>query len=183
MKIPGYDCVLIALMSNTSPHHVGIAALCAVHHNMFSWNTHKLAILRKLRQRKIYQIFPSICLTLKGKTRKPTTSPPPHEAIRTRIRRLNFLWALFSSGFRFFNEILCSGFLRPEKIHWQQPGLNRRSLDLEMSTLPRDHRGYIFYRSIKDLKCGLSLSCSWTVMFVYQIDFLVMVFLVSNVKY
>ena len=36
-------------------------------------------------------------------------------------------------------EDLCSGFLRPEKIHL--PDLNPRTMDLEESTLPRDHRG------------------------------------------
>ena len=38
-------------------------------------------------------------------------------------------------------EDLCSEFLRPEKIHQPQPGLNPRTLDLEAITLPRDHRG------------------------------------------
>ena len=38
-------------------------------------------------------------------------------------------------------EDLCSGFLRPEKIHRTQPDLNPRTLDLETSTLSRDHRG------------------------------------------
>ena len=38
-------------------------------------------------------------------------------------------------------EDLCSGYLRPEKIYRPQPGLNPRTLDLEVSTLPRDHRG------------------------------------------
>ena len=38
-------------------------------------------------------------------------------------------------------EDLCSGFLCPEKIHRPQPVLNPRTLDLEASTLPRDHRG------------------------------------------
>ena len=33
-------------------------------------------------------------------------------------------------------EDLCSGILRPEKIHRFQPGLNPRTLDLEVSTLP-----------------------------------------------
>ena len=36
------------------------------------------------------------------------------------------------------------GFLRPEKIHRSQPDLNQRTLDLEASTLPRDHRGRPF---------------------------------------
>ena len=38
-------------------------------------------------------------------------------------------------------EDLCSGFLRPEKSHRPQTGLNARTLDLEASTLPRDHQG------------------------------------------
>ena len=38
-------------------------------------------------------------------------------------------------------EDLGSEFLRPEKIHRPQPGLNPRTLDFEASTLPRDHRG------------------------------------------
>ena len=33
-------------------------------------------------------------------------------------------------------EDLCSGFLRPEKIHRPQEGLNLRTLDLEASTRP-----------------------------------------------
>ena len=40
-------------------------------------------------------------------------------------------------------EDLWSGFLRPEKIHSPLPGLNTRTLDLEASTLPLDHRGLI----------------------------------------
>ena len=40
-----------------------------------------------------------------------------------------------------FSEDLCSGFLRPEKIHRPQPGLNSRTLALEARTLPRDRRG------------------------------------------
>ena len=39
---------------------------------------------------------------------------------------------------------MCSGFLRPEKMHLPLSGLNPRTLDLEASTLPRDHR--VFYR-------------------------------------
>ena len=42
-------------------------------------------------------------------------------------------------------EDLCSGFLCPEKIHRPQPGLNPRTLDLEVSTLPRDHRGRLSF--------------------------------------
>ena len=37
-------------------------------------------------------------------------------------------------------EDLCSGFLLPEKTHRPQPGLNPRTLELEASTLSRDHR-------------------------------------------
>ena len=33
-----------------------------------------------------------------------------------------------------------SGFLRPEKSYRPQPGLNPRTLDLEASTVPQDHR-------------------------------------------
>ena len=63
------------------------------------------------------------------------------------------------SGLRFFNmpsnlrfgtpslkslpEDFCSGFLRPEKIHQPQPSLNQPTLDLEVSILPRDHRGRV----------------------------------------
>jgi hypothetical protein len=38
-------------------------------------------------------------------------------------------------------EDLCSGFFRPEKIDRPQPDLNPRILDLEASTLTRDHWG------------------------------------------
>ena len=38
-------------------------------------------------------------------------------------------------------EDLYSGFLRSEKLHRPQSGLNPLTLDLEASTLPRDHRG------------------------------------------
>ena len=53
-------------------------------------------------------------------------------------------------------ENFSSGFLCPEKIHRPQPRLNPRTLDLEASTLPGDHRGrqgiflkfrWIFYAS------------------------------------
>ena len=33
--------------------------------------------------------------------------------------------------------------LSEEKIHRPQPGLNPRTLDLEASSLPRDHRGQL----------------------------------------
>ena len=74
---------------------------------------------------------------------------------RTWICRLKFAQRPIVSGLRFFNEPeiadvasslkslpedFCSGFLHPEKIHWPQPGLNPRTLDLEVSTLPWDHR-------------------------------------------
>ena len=36
---------------------------------------------------------------------------------------------------------MCSGFLRPEKIHRPKSGLNPCTLDLKASTLPQDHRG------------------------------------------
>ena len=72
------------------------------------------------------------------------------------ICRLNFPQRLIFSGLRFFNEPeiwlgtpslkslpedLCLGFLRPEKIHRSQSGLNPRTLGLEAITLPLDHRG------------------------------------------
>ena len=60
----------------------------------------------------------------------------------------------YFSGLRFFNEPeisdsgtqslqedLCSEFLRPEKIHRPQPWFEPANLDLEVSALPRDHRG------------------------------------------
>ena len=85
-----------------------------------------------------------------------TYCTPPNLDIRAWICRLNSAQRPIFSGLRFFNEPeisdsgpsaqtlpedLCSGFLRPEKIHRPQPGLNPRTLDLEASTLPRDHRG------------------------------------------
>ena len=39
------------------------------------------------------------------------------------------------------NAYFCSGFLCPENMHRPQPNLNPRGLELEASTLPRDHRG------------------------------------------
>ena len=72
------------------------------------------------------------------------------------ICRLNFAQRPIFSGLRFFNkpeisegtpslksfpEDLCSGFLHPEKINRPQPGLNPQTLDIEASTLPRDHQG------------------------------------------
>ena len=67
-------------------------------------------------------------------------------------RRLNFAQRPIFSGLRCFNkpeisslnslpQDMCLGILRPEKIHRLQSGLNSRTLDLEASTLPRDHRG------------------------------------------
>ena len=35
---------------------------------------------------------------------------------------------------------MCSGFLRPEKIHQPQPVLNQQTLDLKACMLPWDHR-------------------------------------------
>ena len=54
-------------------------------------------------------------MSLKSQTRDPQLKVPPKD--------------------------LCSGFLRPEKIHRPQSGLNTRTLDFEASTLLRDHRG------------------------------------------
>ena len=42
---------------------------------------------------------------------------------------------------KFLPEDLCSGFLRPEKIHRSQSGFNPQTWDLEASTVPRDYRG------------------------------------------
>ena len=69
-------------------------------------------------------------------------APPNLGIIGTWICRLNFAQRLFFSGLRFFNEpdISDSG-PPPEKIHRPQLGLNPRTLDIEASTLPRDHRG------------------------------------------
>ena len=39
---------------------------------------------------------------------------------------------------------MCSGFLRPEKIHRPRAGLKSRILDLEASTLPEDTRVHIY---------------------------------------
>ena len=64
-------------------------------------------------QRPIFSTLGSLT-SLKSQTREPSSSLP---------------------------EDLCSGFLRPEKTHRPQPGLNPRTLDLVASTLPRDHRG------------------------------------------
>ena len=71
---------------------------------------------------------------------------------RTSICRLNFAQMSIFSGLRFFDEPeisdsgppslkslpedLCSGFLRPEKIHRPQPDFNPRTLDLEASSYP-----------------------------------------------
>ena len=84
-------------------------------------------------------------------------APPNLGITRTWICRLNFAQRPIFSGLRFFNEPeildsgpeslkslpedLCSRFLRHEKIHRPQPDLNPRTLDLEASTLSRDHRG------------------------------------------
>ena len=82
---------------------------------------------------------------------------PNLDITRTWICRLNFAQKPIFWGLRFFNEPeildsgppslkslpedLCSWFLRPEKIHRPQQDLNPRTLDLEASTLHRDHRG------------------------------------------
>ena len=42
-------------------------------------------------------------------------------------------------------EDFCSGFLRHENINRPQPDLNPRTLDLEASTLPPDHRGRLIH--------------------------------------
>ena len=82
---------------------------------------------------------------------------PPNLGIRTWICRLNFAQRLIFSGLRFFNEPEISDSRTParscsrrtctqdfnvlKKIPRPQSGLNPRTLDLEASTLPRDHRG------------------------------------------
>ena len=82
---------------------------------------------------------------------------PPNLGIRTWICRSNFcseayifrlelLWRVWNlrlgtPSLKYFLEDLCSGFLRPVKIHRSQSGLNSRTLDLGARTLPRDHRG------------------------------------------
>ena len=84
-------------------------------------------------------------------------APPNLGITRTWIGRLKFAQRLIFSVLRFFNEPevsdsgplslkslsknLCTGILRPEKIHRPQPDLNPQTLDLGTSTLPRDHRG------------------------------------------
>ena len=83
-------------------------------------------------------------------------APPNIGITKTWICWLNFAQMPIFSGLRLFNEPeistrdpslkslpedLCSGFLRPEKIHRPQPDLSPRTVDLEASTLPRDHRG------------------------------------------
>ena len=51
-----------------------------------------------------------------------------------------FYWYISTfTQFFFSSEDLCSEFLRPEKIHRPQPGLNLQTLDLKTSMLPRDH--------------------------------------------
>ena len=86
-------------------------------------------------------------------------APPNLGITRTWICRLNFDQRPICLGLRFFNEPetsdsgppslkslpedLCSGFLRPEKIHRPQSDFNPQILDLEASTLPRDYRGWL----------------------------------------
>ena len=48
---------------------------------------------------------------------------------------------LGSPALKSFPEELYPGYLRPEKSHRPQPDLNLRTLDLEASMLPQDHRG------------------------------------------
>ena len=87
---------------------------------------------------------------------RPSWDPlcsPEFGYIRMWICRLNFAqrpiflaWGSLTSlisqtpdpSFTSLSEDLWSGFLRPEKIHQPQSGLNLRTLDLEARTLPRD---------------------------------------------
>ena len=62
-------------------------------------------------------------------------------------------WSLLPNALRTF-RILCLGFLRPEKMNRPQAGLNPRTLDLEASTLPRDHGGRHPGRKSAPLKVG-----------------------------
>ena len=93
---------------------------------------------------------------------------PPNLGIRTWICQLNLLrgpffqaWGSLMSlksqtrdpSLKSLPEDLCSGFLRPEKIHRPQSGLNPRTLDLEAITLPRDYRGRqypIYFNNFKE---------------------------------
>ena len=92
---------------------------------------------------------------------------------RTWICRLNFTqrliffqaWGSFTSlksqtrdpSLKSLPENLCLEFLRPEKVHRPQQDLNPRTLDLEASTLPRDHRGrfpfFLTFISLKANQC------------------------------
>ena len=65
------------------------------------------------------------------------------EAYFFRLEVLQRTWylRLGTLSLKSLPEDLCSGVLRPEKIHRPQLDLNPRTLDLEASTLPRDHRG------------------------------------------
>ena len=105
--------------------------------------------------------------------------PPNLGITRTWIWQLNFAQRPIFSGLRFFNEPdisdfgtpslkslledLWSGFLRPEKIHWPHPSLNPQTLELEASTLPRDHRGrrvqVILYLILMWLSKWLTITC------------------------
>ena len=98
-------------------------------------------------------------------------APPNLGITRMWICRLNFAQRPIFSGLRFFNEPETSDSELPalspswrtcaqdfyvlKKIHWSQPGLNQRTLDLEVSTLPRDHWGWLHLpvscRSLVDL--------------------------------
>ena len=87
------------------------------------------------------------CIVLKGWSLLPNAlrpfqiyCAPPNLDIRIWICQLNVAQRPIFSSVRLFNEpeISCSGFLRPQKVHRAQPGLNLRTLDLEASTWPRD---------------------------------------------
>ena len=51
----------------------------------------------------------------------------------------------WDSRFKVPLEDLGSGLYRAEKIHLPQPDLNPRIMDLEASTVPRDHQGRQFF--------------------------------------
>ena len=105
--------------------------------------------------------FPCICfdgVVITGQctaTFQDLLCSPNLDITRTWMCRLNFTQRPIFSGFKFFNEPEISD-SRPQlkvppgelvlriftswKIHRPQSGLNPRTLDLEASTLPRDHR-------------------------------------------
>ena len=103
-------------------------------------------------------------------------APPNLGITRTWMCWLNFAQRPIFSGLRFFNEPkisdsgspslkslpedLCSGFLCPEKIHRLQSNLSPRTLDLEASRLPRDHRGRLKIALVKfELSRCKQVSC------------------------